>query len=233
MALYHCQPLLTALACPPFPPTSSLHIDYSECRVLFVKCFVISTSRKVTICNTFTAEHPLFGVMQVVFHSYCKRQRLSKHLAANHNKNTYCICLPTCIFQRQSWNSTLPWIIHWRYLYFPILYFFLFFVIVSFILLKMLQYIKLIWLNKGLSSYFLKHWYKHAYLTASRMLQKVSVFDQYYLDWRGSSMSSPCICMLKNIKINITCGFCKHCSQNFALFLSFFISLFPCLLICT
>lgn len=67
-------------------PTLSLHVDYSNRRVLFVKCFVICTSRKVTICNNSKVEHPPIGVMQIVFHSYCKRLELSKHLPGSQSK---------------------------------------------------------------------------------------------------------------------------------------------------
>jgi hypothetical protein len=92
----HCS------SCPLFFLTSSLHIDYSDCRVLFVKCSVICTSRKVTICSTSKVEHPLIGIMQIVFHSYCTRQSLSKHLAGSHRKNTSYDFLPTCIYLQ--WN---------------------------------------------------------------------------------------------------------------------------------
>lgn len=81
----------------PFFPTSSLHIDYSDCRVLFVKCFVICTSRKVTIHCTSKVEHPFIGIMQITLHSCCARQRLSKHLASSHGKNQ--------IFQLSSYLS--------------------------------------------------------------------------------------------------------------------------------
>ena len=87
-------------------PTSSLHVDYSDCRVLFVKCFVICTSRKVTIGNTFKVEH-LIGIMQITFHSYCKRKNWSKHLVGSHStkkkkkkkKSRICLSIDVCLKQ--------------------------------------------------------------------------------------------------------------------------------------
>lgn len=62
-----------------------------------MKCFVICTSRKVTIHSTSKVEHPFIGIMQIILHSRCARQRLSKHLASSHGTNQ--------IFQLSSYFS--------------------------------------------------------------------------------------------------------------------------------